>query len=63
MTIPLDIKVRAALQLRRGEWKDVVRCCDVSYSWLTKFAGGHMKNPAHHTLVRLDTHLAEKKGQ
>ena len=49
----LDQLVLAQLQAGRGDWRDVAARAQVSYSWLSKFANGHIKNPGYATLKRL----------
>lgn len=58
MTQDLDQSVLAALNARRGEWPRVAIAAQVSYSWLSKFANGHIDNPGYRTLKRLETALA-----
>lgn len=48
-----DQIVLQALQDRRGDWQEVARASGVSYSWLSKFANGHIGNPGYGTLCRL----------
>jgi transcriptional regulator with XRE-family HTH domain len=58
MTLPLDIAVQALLKERRGAWKQVAEASGVSYSWLSKFANGHIENPGYATLSRLFDYLS-----
>lgn len=55
----LDTEVKALLTTRRGEWQAIARdpAADVSYSWLSKFANGHIPNPGYATLKRLRDYL------
>lgn len=47
----------AALQSRKGEWPTLARAADVSYSWLTKFAQGHIPNPGINTMQKVESVL------
>lgn len=49
----LDQQVLAQLLARKGDWQVVSRAAQVSYSWLSKFANGHIENPGYATLKRL----------
>jgi transcriptional regulator with XRE-family HTH domain len=49
----LDDEVLALLQARKGDWQRVASDAQVSYSWLSKFANGHIGNPGYGTLIRL----------
>ena len=53
MNTNLDADVLALLQDRRGDWQAVSKASGVSYSWLSKFANGHIENPGHSTLKKL----------
>lgn len=57
----LDTQVRALLESRRGEWPAIAEGSNVSYSWLSKFANGHIPNPGLVTLRELYQFLAAKK--
>lgn len=59
MSISLDIEVRAALRRRRGDWRLVADQSGVSYSWISKFVNGHIKNPGFSTLRDLSAYLIE----
>lgn len=61
MSTSLDSEVRVALEQRKGEWQTVARESGVSYSWISKFMNGHIKNPGHTTLKDLKEHLATKR--
>ncbi len=61
MNIDLDQKVLALLELRRGEWQAVATKSGVSYSWLSKFANGHIDNPGLTTLKKLHVALTAKR--
>lgn len=52
-SIDLDRAVRDLLQARRGDWPCIAQRADVSYSWLSKFFNGHIKNPGFATLKKL----------
>ncbi len=53
----LDERVRELLHKRRGDWKAVADGSGVSYSWLSKFANGHITNPGYSTLRKLESFL------
>lgn len=54
----LDIRVLQLLSSRRGEWKEIAVGSGVSYSWLSKYANGHIPNPGFGTLKRLHAYLS-----
>lgn len=58
MDTSLDVAVRSLLEQRKGEWQAVAEGAGVSYSWLSKFANGHIDNPGFATLKRLHAYLA-----
>ncbi len=55
----LDTEVRKLLMDRKGRWQAIAEdtAADVSYSWLSKFANGHIENPGYATLKRLRDYL------
>lgn len=53
MSTDIDAEVLAALNRRKGDWQAVSLRSGVSYSWLSKFANGHIKNPGLGTLKKL----------
>ena len=53
MDINLDQSVLSLLKIRKGDWRAVALAAEVSYSWLSKFANGHIPNPGYATLSRL----------
>lgn len=57
MNDTIDRDVLALLNSRRGEWKAVAEASGVSYSWLSKFANGHIGNPGLATLKKLQAAL------
>jgi transcriptional regulator with XRE-family HTH domain len=57
MQTNLDQTVLTQLQARRGDWQGISKRAKVSYSWLSKFANGHIPNPGYATLTRLHTEL------
>jgi transcriptional regulator with XRE-family HTH domain len=59
MDTSLDLQVKALLEARRGDWQKVADGSGVSYSWLSKFANGHIENPGYATLKKLFEHLTE----
>lgn len=65
MNNTIDRDVLAMLEKRRGDWKAVAEASGVSYSWLSKFANGHIGNPGLTTLKKLQAALqspAEKQA-
>jgi transcriptional regulator with XRE-family HTH domain len=58
MSTSLDTEVLAALESRRGDWQQIAAGAEVSYSWLSKFANGHIDNPGFATLKRLHAYLS-----
>jgi hypothetical protein len=61
MNSPTDLisEVTYLLNLRRGEWQQIAadQASGVSYSWLSKFANGHIENPGYVTLRTLRDYL------
>ena len=57
MSINLDSEVRAALEQRRGEWKQIAAEAKVSHSWISQFVRGKIPNPGYATLCRLSALL------
>lgn len=57
MSQHLDTQVKALLIRRRGEWAEIAAGSQVSYSWLSKFANGHIPNPGFATLRKLYDYL------
>jgi transcriptional regulator with XRE-family HTH domain len=53
METDLDKTVLRKLEERKGDWQAVASASGVSYSWLSKFANGHIPNPGYATLTRL----------
>jgi len=53
MSTNLDVELRRALEKRRGDWTAIASQSGVSYSWLSKFANGHIPNPGYETLKKL----------
>lgn len=58
MNTSLDIEILKALESKRGEWQEIAAKSGVSYSWLSKFANGHIPNPGYETLKKLGLALA-----
>lgn len=54
-----ELKVRAELISRRGTWKEIAERSGVSYSWISKFANGHIPNPGMRTLNRIHDGLRQ----
>ena len=63
MSTSLDSDVRAALELRKGDWLAVAKGSGVSYSWISKFMNGHIDNPGFSTLKSLHAYLTVGAGQ
>lgn len=57
MSISLDTDVRAALESRRGEWRQIAEQSTVSYSWISQFVRGRIPNPGFQTLRGLALNL------
>jgi len=57
MDTPLDIKIRAALNDRRGQWLQIAKRCQVSHSWISQFVREKIPNPGYMTLRRLEAEL------
>ena len=57
----LDTQVRDLLNSRKGEWLEIAKHSDVSYSWISKFVNGHIPNPGYATLRDLSAYLSGKK--
>jgi transcriptional regulator with XRE-family HTH domain len=51
--LELDREVLRLVDMHRSEWLPISKIAKVSYSWLYKFAGGKIPNPAYGTLKRL----------
>jgi hypothetical protein len=47
------------LASRQGDWPEIARSCEVSYSWLCKFAHGEIPNAAYKRVKRLASILDE----
>ena len=63
MNTNLDQSVLRLLDARRGDWQAVAEQSGVSYSWLSKFANGHINNPGFGTLVKLANALDAQPAQ
>lgn len=61
MHTQLDHAVLAALEAKRGQWREIAAATNVSYSWLSKFANGRIPNPGYATLLRLHQHLCPSR--
>lgn len=53
----IDQLVRDLLENSRGSWPEVALKTGVSYSWLSKFANGHIDNPGIDTLRKIRDHF------
>jgi len=60
MNISIDTSIRLRLIERRGQLRELADQSGVSYSWLSKFANGHIKNPGLRTLERIHDALARR---
>jgi hypothetical protein len=49
--------VRDELVARKGDWPDICRQTEISYSWLTKFAQARLENPGAARLEKLQEHF------
>ena len=54
-------KVRGLLGKHRGNWLEIAKESGVSHSWISKFIGGHIRNPGYETLYKLQGYLVTKK--
>ena len=59
MSIPLNQSVKDRLQATKGRWKEFADLSGVSYSWICKFAQGHIPRPGYDQLQKLDAVLPE----
>ena len=50
-------KLKKELNSRKGEWAKIADYSGLSYSWLSKFNCGDIKNPTCDSLTRLGTAL------
>lgn len=62
MSTNLDQQVLSLLNARKGDWQAVATASGVSYSWLSKFANGHIGNPGFTTLTKLHAALVGTEG-
>lgn len=51
--VRFDTEVREALVRRRGHFRRIAKETGISYSWLSKFASGHIPNPGIAMLNKL----------
>lgn len=58
---PLDQQVRRLLNSRKGQWKVIAAATGISYSWVAKFAQGHISNPGYQRLRNLRNHLVAEE--
>jgi len=57
MDTPLDKQIQSLLDTRKGDWPAIAEAAGVSYSWLSKFTRGRIKNPGYGTLRRIQLSL------
>lgn len=60
MTTDIDKTVLELLEARRGDWQALATASGISYSWLSKFANGHIDNPGFATLKKLHYELTKQ---
>ena len=53
----------AAAQRHKGDWVALASEADVSYSWLCKFAQGHIPNAGLRTLGKLTAAIERRERQ
>lgn len=58
-----DSQLKALLVRRRGDWAEIAAGSGVSYSWLSKFANGHIPNPGFATLCKLHDYLKQRPAR
>lgn len=46
---------------RKGDWQEIARDADISYSWLSKFFNGHIDNPGYMTLRKIHARLTQRE--
>ena len=56
-------QLKALLVRRRGDWAEIAAGSGVSYSWLSKFANGHIPNPGFATLCKLHDYLKQRPAR
>lgn len=61
MSDPIDKRVKAALEERRGEWAAISKASKVSHSWLSKFVNGKIENPGLATLRQVEEALNKRE--
>jgi transcriptional regulator with XRE-family HTH domain len=49
----LDTQLKASLDKRRGDWKQIADASGISYSWLSQFVRDKIPNPGYATLQKL----------
>ena len=58
-----DSQLKALLVRRRGDLAEIAAGSGVSYSWLSKFANGHIPNPGFATLCKLHDYLKQRPAR
>ena len=59
MNTNFDKEVQALLVKRRGKFREIAKRTGISYSWLSKFASGHIDNPGFDFLRKLSALFSE----
>lgn len=54
-------KVMQDLQAQKGNWPEVVKRGDFTYSWLTKLGAGKIHGPSIHSIEKLEEVLNQMK--
>ena len=62
MKINLTQKTIASLADHQGSWPEIARQCQVSYSWVCKFANGKIPDPSALRVERVAIYL-KKHGR
>lgn len=63
MDISLTSQVIRRLQAVKGSWRAVAEDTGVSYSWLCKFAQGHISNPGARRIERILWYFEQQDKQ
>ena len=60
METDFQASLRERLEAHKGRWRGIAERSGLSYSWLSQFARGVIKNPAASTLIKLQAHLPDE---